>query len=219
VTSSGEAATFPPQVEQRLGGWSLVWADLLPVDGHRKALDETFEDETERLARDWSGRELVDDPTVATIRRLFREAGCDPTRYRPSSEALLRRLRRDGVPRTPYAIVDLNNLLSLRVRAPCCVVDASAVTPPFVFRRGVEGESMDSMRGPMRLVGRPVLADGFGPFGTPISDAERVRVRAGTHRVWMVVYLPNGTASPDGIRAELDRLLGRAPVARLLAVA
>ena len=219
MTTSGGQARFPPRVESQLDGWTLVWADLEPVDGHDEAFGELFERETALLADSWRGRQLVDDVTVAALRGLFRDAGCDPTRYRPSSEALLRRLRRDGVPRTPFPVVDLNNLLSLRLRAPCCVVDASTVRPPLVFRRGAEGESMDSMRGPMRLEGRPVLADGLGPFGTPISDAERVRVRAGTRRVWMVVYLPEGAASSEEIRADLDRLLKGAPVARLLAVA
>ncbi|NIR41717.1 MAG: hypothetical protein GWN07_38370, partial [Actinobacteria bacterium] len=68
-----------------------------------------------RLAELWRDRVLTDDATISEVRRLFRAVGCDPTRYRPSSEALLRRLRGDGVPSTGVPVVDVNNLLSMRL--------------------------------------------------------------------------------------------------------
>ncbi len=210
---------FPPEVEIRLEGWRLAWAELETVDIAPETFRAAFEDQTARLAERWRDRELAADPAVAEVRRLFRAAGCDPTRYRPSSEALLRRLHRDGVPSTGIPVVDVNNLLSMRLRAPCCVIDPGAVSPPVTLRPGVAGESMVAMRGAMRLEGRPVLADRRGPFGTPISDAERVKVGADTRMVWMVVYLPERGPDPVDLETELAVLLRLMPVARLLTVA
>jgi len=210
---------FPPQVDVRLDGWRLAWAELQTVDVAPSEFLAAFEDQTARLAERWSDRVLTDDATISEVRRLFRAVGCDPTRYRPSSEALLRRLHRDGVPSTGVPVVDVNNVLSMRLRAPCCVIDPGAVSPPLTFRRGVAGESMSAMRGPMGLEGKPVLADRRGPFGTPISDAERVKVKPDARTVWMVVYLPERGPEPVDLETELAGLLRLMPVARLLAVA
>lgn len=46
------------------------------------------------------------------------------------------------------------------------------------------------MRGPFRLEGKPVLADQRGPFGTPITDSERVKITGDTATAWLVAYLP-----------------------------
>lgn len=210
---------FPPRVDVRLDGWRLTWAELETVDVGVETFRAAFEKETARLTQRWHDRSISADATVTEVRRLFRAAGCDPTRYRPSSEALLRRLHRDGVGSTGVPVVDVNNLLSMRLRVPCCVIDPNAIAPPLTFRPGLPGESMTAMRGPMRLDGKPVLADGVGPFGTPISDAERVKVSPDTRAVWMVVYLPERGAEPVDLEGELAGLLRLMPVARVLAVA
>jgi DNA/RNA-binding domain of Phe-tRNA-synthetase-like protein len=76
---------------------------------------------------------------------------------------------------------------------------------------------MLSMRGRYELHGKPLLADGEGPFGTPISDSERVKVSEGTTRAWLVAYLPAGVVEAACAREALDRLLEDAPVAHVLA--
>ena len=219
MTSPDDPPRFPPAVETSLDGWTLAWAELQTVDVDPSGFRAAFEREMTRLGELWRDRELTDDDVVTEVRRLFRSVGCDPTRYRPSSEALLRRLRRDGVPSTDVPIVDVNNLLSMRLRAPCCVIDPTAVEPPVVLRAGLAGESMVSMRGPMRLEGKPVLSDRHGPFGTPISDADRVRVHRQSKVVWLVVYLPERCAAVVDLRAEIAGLLREAPAGRLLGFA
>jgi DNA/RNA-binding domain of Phe-tRNA-synthetase-like protein len=219
VTVQGPPPAFPPAVESRIQGWRLVWAELESVPADAPALRSAFDEEVARLADAWRDRVLTDDSTVAEVRRLFRAVGCDPTRYRPSSEALLRRLQRDGVPSTGVPVVDVNNLLSMRLRMPCCVIDPLAVEPPLTLRAGIAGESMAAMRGLMGLADKLVLADRRGPFGTPISDAERVKVSPDSPTVWMVVYMPAQGADEVDLEAEITRLLTLMPAARLLAIA
>ena len=112
-------------------------------------------------------------------------------------------------------MVDLNNLLSLELLVPCCVIDATAVEPPFELRVGRGGETMTSLRGPFNLEGKPVLSDASGPFGTPITDAERVRVKPDSGEVWLVAYLPARLIGPGAVEGVVSRLLTSAPVAEL----
>ena len=93
-------------------------------------------------------------PPVAELRRLFRAVGCDPTRYRPSSEALLRRLIKGAELPEIHPLVDLNNCLSAATAVPCCVMRDGSFGSRLVFRAGQPGESYESLRGPFNLEAR-----------------------------------------------------------------
>jgi len=75
---------------------------------------------------------------------------------------------------------------------------------------------MLSMRGDFDLSGKPLLADEQGPFGTPITDSERVKVRPHTTEAWLVAYLPEGVVGAQCASTVLGSLLAAAPVARLV---
>ncbi len=208
------SAAFPPAMRIELDGWNPVWFRLLPTGEAEDELAAARDEVAAGAREEFSSQPASSHPTAAAIRRLFRSAGTDPTRYRPSSEALLRRLLKGDPLPAIHPLVDLNNLLSVRLLVPCCVVDAERVTPPFTLRAGSEGESMLSMRGEFSLTGRPLLEDVDGPFGTPITDAERVKLTAATAEVWLVAYLPENVTA-EFAREILIELLEAAPVAEL----
>ena len=106
-----------------------------------------------------------------------------------------------------HPLVDLNNCLSVALAVPCCIVAEGSFTPPVVLRAGRAGESYESLRGPFNLEGKPLLADAEGPFGTPITDSQRVKVTGDTRRAWMVAYLPAGVVPPEAAARALDDLL------------
>jgi DNA/RNA-binding domain of Phe-tRNA-synthetase-like protein len=153
---------------------------------------------------------------VAALRKLFKAAGCDPSRYRPSSEALLRRLLKGEELPAIHPLVDLNNCLSARLAVPCCVMEEAKVAPPFVFRVGEPGESYESLRGPFNLEAKPLLTDAEGPCDAPISGNQRVKVTGETQRAWLVAYLPAGVVAAEEADRVLRELLEAAPVARVL---
>lgn len=211
---------FPPQVDMDLEGWRLFWARLevtgdaakAVLAGLRKAVEE-------RIRATHAAGELSRHPTAAAVRGLFRRAGCDPTRYRPSSETLLRRvLRGESLPAI-HPLVDLNNCLSVELVVPCCVMAEGSVAPPFTLRAGRPGESMTSLRGAFDLEGKPLLADAVGPFGTPITDSERVKVLSDTVRAWLVAYLPEGVVDERCAAGALKALIDEAPAARVVPMA
>jgi DNA/RNA-binding domain of Phe-tRNA-synthetase-like protein len=74
---------------------------------------------------------------------------------------------------------------------------------------------MESMRGPFNLEGKPVLADEEGPFGTPITDAERVKVQDAKGHFWLVAYLPKSVVSVPFARECLERIVNGQPDVKL----
>jgi DNA/RNA-binding domain of Phe-tRNA-synthetase-like protein len=209
--------TLEVPVRFDLEGWSLFMAELeLAREGADRLLS-LRQAVTERARRSRDLETLSSDPTVAGLRRLFRAAGCDPTRYRPSSEALLRRLLKGSEMPEIHPLVDLNNCLSAELAVPCCVMAEGTFEAPFVLRAGQPGESYESLRGPFNLEGKPLLVDALGPCDAPITGSQRVMVAAGTSRATLVAYLPAEVLSWELALQSLEDLLAVAPAARLLA--
>ena len=202
-------------IDYQLEGWELLVAELELIgepagDDNLGALRHAT---SETARRDLDLSTLSTQPTVAAMRALFRAAGTDPTRYRPSSEALLRRiLKGDDIPRI-HPFVDLNNCLSAALAVPCCVMAEGSFEGPFVLRSGEEGESYDSLRGPFNLAGRPLLVDRQGPCDAPITGSKRVMVTAETSCCTLIAYLPQAALSIDAASEQLDALLAHDQVA------
>ena len=138
------------------------------------------------------------------VRAMFRRIGLDPTKTRPSSEALLRRVRKgDRLPRI-NTLVDICNWCSLEFQLPYGLYDVSALQPPVTLRIGTEGESYPGIRKDVvNVADRLTLADQAGPFGNPTSDSARSMVTAATTSVLAVVFAPAETA-PARLATVLD---------------
>lgn len=210
---------FPPALSFQLEGWSLFFAHLEVTGKARENLAKLRNEVAERCRASHRLQDLPRHPVVAAMRRLFRQAGCDPTRWRPSSEALARRVLRGEPLPVILPLVDLNNCLSLELLVPACVMAQGKVGDEMVLRAGMAGERMLSLRGWVDLEGKPVLVDQEGPASTPITDAERVKVEANTTKAWLVTYLPKGMVEASCVERALGFLLQQAPVARVLATA
>lgn len=128
---------------------------------------------------------------IAAVRTMYKRVGIDPTRRRPSSEALLRRVRKgDGLPRI-NAMVDVCNWCSLEFQLPYGLYDAARIEGDVELRLGREGESYPGIRkDEVHVGGRITLADGIGPFGNPTSDSARTMVTPSTTSALVVVYAP-----------------------------
>jgi len=209
--------TLETPIRFELEGWALFMAELEVAPEGLNQLPDLRDSVTARIRQTRRLETLSSDPTVASLRRLFRAAGCDPTRYRPSSEALLRRLIKGSEMPAIHPLVDLNNCLSAELAVPCCVMAEGTFEPPFVLRSGQAGESYESLRGPFNLEGKPLLVDVLGPCDAPITGSQRVKVAAGTTRATLVAYLPADVLSWELALQSLEDLLAAAPVARLLA--
>jgi DNA/RNA-binding domain of Phe-tRNA-synthetase-like protein len=127
----------------------------------------------------------------AAVRTMYRRTGLDPTRRRPSSEALLRRVRKgEPLPRI-NSLVDICNWCSLEFQLPYGLYDRGQVIPPVTLRFGRPGESYPGIRkDDVHVADRITLADANGPFGNPSSDSARTMVTSATIGALMVIYAP-----------------------------
>lgn len=203
------------EVKMELDGWSLYWAELEATGAADEGLARLRRDVAARARERFELKQLSSQPPVKAMRLLFRAAGADPTKYRPSSEALLRRLLKGDEMPAINPIVDIGNCLSAELAVPVCVMARGTFTPPFVFRAGAAGESYVSLRGPFRLEGRPLLCDANGPLDSPITGNTKVKVTDETTAATLVAYLPAAAVSLEDAHAALEGLVAAAAVVRI----
>jgi DNA/RNA-binding domain of Phe-tRNA-synthetase-like protein len=158
---------------------------------------------------------------VSAVRTMYKRVGLDPTKTRPSSEALLRRLRRgDTLPRI-NSMVDVCNWCSLEFQLPYGLYDAAHINGDVELRIGREGESYPGIRkDDVHVGGRITLVDSTGPFGNPTSDSARTMVTTATARALLVVFAPREvdarrlTAVLDSTSSRMSEFTGCREIAR-----
>jgi DNA/RNA-binding domain of Phe-tRNA-synthetase-like protein len=140
---------------------------------------------------------------TAAVRAMYRRVGLDPTKTRPSNEALLRRILKGGpIPRI-NAMVDVVNWCSVEFQLPYGLYDASRIGGNVIMRLGRDGEEYAGIRKDVvHVAGRIAVADDQGPFGNPTSDSSRTMVTPLTTEALVVVYAPVEVAV-----SQLERVL------------
>ena len=155
------------------------------------------------------------------VRTMYKRVGIDPTKTRPSNEALLRRVRKgDTIPRINSA-VDIVNWCSLEFQLPYGLYDAAKISGIVTMRRGVDGEKYAGIRkDDVNVGGRITVADSVGPFGNPTSDSARTMVTPVTTELLVIVYAPAEIAKPQVERVakitaqRMQEILGGRETAR-----
>ena len=181
---------------------------ILQIDGLRvrespDELKSMLNDLASQCAEKYKDQPLGEIPVVKSIRGIFHRSGLDPTRYRPSSESLLRRAVKAKGLYFINSAVDLVNYFSLKMLWPVGLYDAGKLNPPITWRIGQEGESYEGIgRDRLNLAHFPLLVDQEGPFGSPISDSMRTRVTEECSRILWVTFAPAGTKIPQADFAD-----------------
>ena len=169
----------------------------------------------------YGGGKSSEVPGAADARTLYKALGIDPTKTRPSNEALLRRALKGETLYRINTLVDALNLASLRTQLPFGLYDLDRVKPPVVLRKGSAGEGYEGIRkGFVNVETRPVLVDAEGPFGNPTSDSARTMIILDTRNALVVAYAPAGY-NPGRLNGVVDttsetlvRFCGGAPAER-----
>jgi DNA/RNA-binding domain of Phe-tRNA-synthetase-like protein len=197
-----ETITIAPEFQgaARIG---ILQIDGLRVGESPDQLKSMLNDLASQYAAKYKDQPLGEIPVVKSIRGIFHRSGLDPTRYRPSSESLLRRAVKAKGLYFINSAVDLVNYFSLKMLWPVGLYDADKLKPPITWRIGQEGESYEGIgRDRLNLAHFPLLVDQEGPFGSPISDSMRTRVTEECKRILWVTFAPAGTRIPQNEFAE-----------------
>ena len=145
----------------------------------------------DRFRQTLTTESLKDMPSIAATRRVYKACGKDPSRYRPASEQLIRRMLQGKELYQIDTLVDLVNLASIAFGYSIGGFDADKfVGNTLTLGIGREGEPYEGIgRGPLNIAGLPVYRDAQVGVGTPTSDNERTKMTLETTHL---VVLING---------------------------
>ncbi len=154
-------------------------------------------DEIARITLDvrsnWSFEAIKDQPRIAATRAMYSTCGKEPSRYRPSAEALMRRIVKGQDLYQINTLVDLINLVSLKSGYSIGGFNASFIKGNLEAGIGKSAEPYNAIgRGLLNIENLPVLRDLAGPIGTPTSDEERTAIRLNTNHLLMVINAYDG---------------------------
>ncbi len=144
-----------------------------------------------RFREELTTESLKEITSIAATRRVYKACGKDPSRYRPASEALIRRVLQGKELYRLNTLVDLVNLASIAFGYSIGGFDADRfVGDTLTLGIGCEGEPYEGIgRGMINIQGLPVYRDAVGGVGTPTSDNERTKITDDTSHL---VVLING---------------------------
>lgn len=145
---------------------------------------------------------IKDMPSIQATRQAYKKCGKDPSRYRPSSEALCRRILK-GIPLYQIdTLVDLINLASINCGHSIGGFDMDKIEGDRLeLGIGRAGEPYEGIgRGELNIEGMPVYRDAVGGVGTPTSDNERTKITSGTTNLLAIM---NAYSGIDGLEEDV----------------
>jgi DNA/RNA-binding domain of Phe-tRNA-synthetase-like protein len=166
-----------------------------------KALWEEINAFTSNLQTTTSIDDIKQHPAILANREGYKKCGKDPSRYRPSSEALRRRIMRGLDLYQIDTLVDIVNLVSLESGYSIGGFDADKIQGhDIVLGIGRNGEPYEGIgRGVINIEFMPVYRDAIGGIGTPTSDNERTKMDISTAHILTIINCYDGIAHPSAV--------------------
>jgi len=162
-----------------------------------------MEVEIEQIRATYSLEEINKRPEIAATRKVYKTLGKDPNRYRPSAEALCRRIVREIPIYKVSMLVDIINLVSIRSGFSIGAFDAEKIQGAIRLDVGTTEDEFEAIgRGMLNVEGLPLYRDEVGGIGTPTSDNERTKITATTTKLLMVI---NGYSGEKGLQEAIDQ--------------
>jgi len=170
-----------------------------------EGLWEEIQSFTEMLTATTRLEDIKKQPVIAATREAYKRCGKDPGRYRPSAEALRRRLMRGIALYQIDTLVDLINLVSLRTGHSIGGFDADKIAGTGLeLGIGKMNEPFEGIgRGVLNIEGLPVYRDAVGGIGTPTSDNERTKMGRETTHILAIV---NGYNGKEGLQEAAEMI-------------
>ena len=180
---------------------ACVEAEVVNSD-YNSELWEEIHAISERFRAELTTETLKDVSGIAATRRVYRTCGKDPSRYRPASEALIRRILQGKKLYQIDTLVDLINLASIVYGYSIGGFDADKmVGEQLTLGIGKADEPYEGIgRGVINIEGLPVYRDEIGGVGTPTSDHERTKITAQTTHLLVLINGYDG--KEDSVRAN-----------------
>ncbi len=156
---------------------SELWEEIKLLS---KKLNEQYKSPTDALEK------------LRPARDLYRAIGIEPTKHRPSSEALFRRVIQGKDIYQINSIVDVCNYCSLAFFLPIGLYDLDKTDGALELRKGMKGEEYQGIgKSIVHVENRLTIADAKGTFGNPSADSQRTSIAMDSNNVMMVLFAPS----------------------------
>ncbi|WP_349774206.1 B3/B4 domain-containing protein [Halalkalibacter oceani] len=149
----------------------------------------------ETIRVELENKSLSDVTGISDWRQVFKQLKVDPGRYRPSHEALYRRIAKGQPLPLINSAVDLNTFFSLEYTIPLGIYDVAHIDGNVTIRLGNETDHYEGVNGrDNQMANKLVSADELGAFGSPIVDSKRTIVTPTTTSALQLFYLRPATS-------------------------
>lgn len=153
---------------------------------------------TNDLKKNTKVRDINKFTPILATRNVYKKLGKDPNRYRPSAEALRRRILKGNELYKINTLVDAINLISLKTGYSVGGFDANLIQGDLELGVGQKDEKFEAIaRGFLNIENLPVYRDSIGGIGTPTSDEERTKIGLGTNKLLMLLNAYSGKKNLD----------------------
>ncbi len=170
-------------IKEKINGLKLglLFAEDCTVDSADPEFEQSLAELETFLNNKFLNSKPSEDETVGHVRRMYRRIGWEPTRYRPSSEALVRRILKGKGLYCINNLVDYGNLISARFHLPMGLYDSNKINGAILMDVGREGEAYRGISNPeIHAEGKLILRDDSGIFGNPTADSLRTVITPDT---------------------------------------
>lgn len=158
----------------------------------KKMWDELLNPLSEKISHDDTLETIRNNPTIISTKKVYKDLGKDPSRFRSSSDSLWRRVVKGKGLYQINALVDLNNYLSLIHKIPFGSYDLENISGDITFTVGKTGQAYHGIgKKDINLENMLLLSDDNGPFGGPTSDSTRAMISDDTKKAVIVAYMFN----------------------------
>ena len=180
-------------LQQKIPGLKLglVEAEEANVKKEEPRFDVLFQELSDGLKQTFSNKSLASNIVISHVRRMYRRVGWEPTKYRPSSEALARRILQGKGWYRINNFVDLGNIASAKFHLPMGLYDMDKLKGEIWVDIGHPGEVYEGISGrQIHAEGKVILRDETGIFGNPTADSKRTSIDEKTTRLLAVFFTP-----------------------------
>jgi DNA/RNA-binding domain of Phe-tRNA-synthetase-like protein len=161
--------------------------------------------EIQRIKSTYILEDINKRPEIASTRKIYKVLGKDPNRYRPSAEALCRRIVREIPLYKVSTLVDSINLVSIRSGFSIGGFDLDKIQGDIELGAGTDEDEFEAIgRGVLNVDGLPLYRDEVGGIGTPTSDNERTKITCNTTQLLLII---NGYSGKSGLQEAVNHAI------------
>ena len=158
------------------------------VRGTPTALSQQFDKLQIEVGQAYNMDILPKLPRVLAVRNMYKKLHFDPARYRPASEALVRRVLQKKNLYYVNSAVDVNNYCSIKYLLPFGLYDLDQIAGDVSYKLAPEGQYTNMAGKLVSTENKPFLTDDVGVFGNPTADSRRTAVNLTTRNLVAVIY-------------------------------